>query len=132
MTTEKETEAGVPDIKELKADAAAAFEEAAKKLKNTRSKLDGEELEALVLDLEDKLRSLAPEAIPTRSELEQTARKVVQDAEQTIQTVAEKEAKVMKERVQTVESFVSDHPVASIAIAAGTGFLVGLIAAKLR
>jgi ElaB/YqjD/DUF883 family membrane-anchored ribosome-binding protein len=39
---------------------------------------------------------------------------------------------MMQERVETVESFISDHPIASISIAAGAGFMIGLIAAKLR
>ncbi len=130
--TKKEEETPEVDIKELKAQAAAAFEDAAKKLKNTRTKIEGEELETLVLDLEEKIRSLAPEKIPDASELEKEVKKTVQDAEKTIKTIAEQEAAVMKERAETLESFISDHPIASVAIAASAGFLIGLIASKLR
>ncbi|RQD83299.1 MAG: DUF883 domain-containing protein [Methanocalculus sp. MSAO_Arc2] len=130
--TKKEEETPEVDIKELKAQAAAAFEDAAKKLKNTRTKIEGEELETLVLDLEEKIRSLAPEKIPDASELEKEVKKTVQDAEKTIKTIAEQEAAVMKERAETLESFISDHPITSVAIAASAGFLIGLIASKLR
>ncbi len=119
--TKKEEETPEVDIKELKAQAAAAFEDAAKKLKNTRTKIEGEELETLVLDLEEKIRSLAPEKIPDASELEKEVKKTVQDAEKTIKTIAEQEAAVMKERAETLESFISDHPIASVAIAASAG-----------
>lgn len=130
--TKKEEDTPEVDIKELKAQAAAAFEDAAKKLKNARTKIEGEELETLVLDLEEKLRSLAPEKIPDASELEKEVKKTVQDAEKTIKTIAEQETAVMKERAETLENFISDHPIASVAIAASAGFLIGLIASKLR
>jgi len=144
MTTKKETEEkgaetaaeleekAQKEFEELKKEAAAAMEEAAKKLKNARSKIEGEELEALVKDMEKTLHSLVPEKMVDTAEVQEKVKEVVHDAEDTIKTVAEREAEIMQERVETVESFVADHPIASITIAAGAGVLVGLIAAKLR
>ena len=45
---------------------------------------------------------------------------------------AEDEKAMIEKEVKTIESFVADHPIAAITIAAGSGFIIGLIAAKLR
>ena len=131
-TTKEMEEKTTKEFEELKKEAAAAMEEAAKRLKNARSKIEGEELETLVKDMEDTLQSLVPEKMPDTAEVQEKVKEVIHDAEETIKNVAEKEAEMMQERVETVESFVADHPIASIAIAAGAGFMIGLIAAKLR
>jgi ElaB/YqjD/DUF883 family membrane-anchored ribosome-binding protein len=133
LMTDHEEEKQVPDeIEHLKNQAADALEEAVRRLRDTDIRIEGEELLKIVHDAEGKLRHLAPEKLPDAGEIGEEIKKKIHEAEGALHKIAEDEKIMIEKEVKTVESFVADHPIAAIAIAAGSGFIVGLIAAKLR
>lgn len=132
MTEDEEEKQVSDEIEHLKSQAADVLEEAVRRLRDTDIRIEGEELWKIVHDAEGKLKHLAPEKLPDAGEIEEGIKKKIHEAEGALHRIAEDEKVMIEKEVKTIESFVADHPIAAITIAAGSGFIIGLIAAKLR
>ena len=132
MTENREEGTIEEGIDHLRLQTAEALEEAARKFRDADFGATGEDLKKIVHDVEGSLKALAPDTTFDIEAMGRDVRGTIHDAEDKIISFARNEEAEFEKKVESVESFIADHPIASVVIAAGAGLFVALIASKLR
>ncbi|MDO8841401.1 MAG: hypothetical protein Q7J09_10730 [Methanocalculus sp.] len=132
MTENREEDTIGDNIEHLKLQTAEALEEAARKLRDADFGATGDEISKIVHDVEGSLKAIAPKNTFDVEAMGKDVRDTIHDTEEKIRSFARSEEAEFEKKVESVESFISDHPIASVVIAAGAGLFVALIASKIR
>jgi hypothetical protein len=119
-------------IEDLRLKTAESLEDAARKLRDTDFSATGDEISKIVHDVQGSLKGIAPKGTFDIEAMGSDVRDTIHDTEEKIRSFAKNEEAEFGKRVESIESFISDHPIASVAFAAGAGLFVALIASKLR
>jgi ElaB/YqjD/DUF883 family membrane-anchored ribosome-binding protein len=101
---------GISGVDNMKLQTADALEDAARKLRNADLSTRGEDVKHILLDAESRIELFKAEVGVK---------------------YAEAEARYHK-KMEPVETAISDHPIPAVLVAAGLGFLAGMIIGKSR
>ncbi len=107
---EKVIETTTKKADEVKAQAAAALEEAARRLRESGIEAKGEEVRRILQEVEERVNRLGQEL---GADIERVETEV-------------------RQRVEPVEGMIARHPLPAVMVAAGIGFLLGALLFKSR
>jgi ElaB/YqjD/DUF883 family membrane-anchored ribosome-binding protein len=99
---------GISGADQMKIQTAEALEEAARRLRSIDISTHGEDVKQILHDVEARMNKLKEEAGVKYDEMEVAYR----------------------ERMEPVETIISDHPIPAVLVAMGVGFLVGMLICK--
>jgi ElaB/YqjD/DUF883 family membrane-anchored ribosome-binding protein len=99
---------GVSGADQVKLQAADALEEAARRLRNKDLSVHGEDMKQILHDVEHRVNELREEAGARFQEFEAC----------------------YHERMEPVETIISEHPIPAVLVAMGVGFLVGMLISR--
>ena len=108
--TEKMVNSKVADAEYLKIQTAEAIEEAARKLRSADIATKGEDVKRILHDIEARVNQFKAD----------------------VGVEYEKREAQYHEMVEPVETVIADHPIPSVLIAGGVGFLLGALLFKSR
>ncbi|MFA4824099.1 MAG: DUF883 C-terminal domain-containing protein [Methanoregula sp.] len=109
-TADKTITVGVPSADSYKIQTAEALEEAARKLRNADISIKGEDVRHILTDVESRVNQLKTEVSAGYEKIEADYHK----------------------KVEPVEHIIIEHPIPAVLIAAGIGFLIGVLIFKSR
>jgi ElaB/YqjD/DUF883 family membrane-anchored ribosome-binding protein len=101
---------GVSGVDHMKLQTADALEDAARKLRNADLSARGGDVKHILHDAESRIEQFKAEIGVKYAEIEAG----------------------YHNKMEPVETVISDHPIPSVLVAAGLGFLVGMIICKSR
>jgi ElaB/YqjD/DUF883 family membrane-anchored ribosome-binding protein len=89
-----------------------------------------EDLRQVVVDVEDLLKATAGQAGERLGEARHRAEQTLSAARERLSALAEDAAQRARAAAREADDYVRDHPWQSVGIAAGVGFLVGLLVSR--
>lgn len=105
---ESMTSKGITEADRIKNQTIDALEDAARKLRSTDVSLSGEEVRKILHTVQDRMDHFREEANVKFHEVEAEYHK----------------------KVEPVETVIRDHPVPAVVVAAGIGFLLGMLISR--
>jgi ElaB/YqjD/DUF883 family membrane-anchored ribosome-binding protein len=89
-----------------------------------------EDLRQVVVDVEDLLKATAGQAGERLGEARHRAEQTLSAARERLSALEEDAAQRARAAAREADDYVRDHPWQSVGIAAGVGFLVGLLVSR--